>query len=159
MSIYLLERKILRSSPPFGYLYETLFKYVSPLSASEAGIVEGNGYNNTQGESEPCSGLKTFEQALQYAYDLGARLPTFDEVVNNAAAASGCGYDSERIWTCTKGLDSNEHWTAIGKDGTGTGIIQTNDQTAYVRFFADIDPSRPDPVMLDDSVIKAFLNL
>ena len=140
-----------------------IFRYTSRLSSSSANYPSSNdatGYNNTSGESEPCSGLLTFEQALQHAYDNGGRLPTKDEVINGAVQVTGCGYDQELIWTCDKGSNSNEHWVTGGDhvDGDYAGVseIRQNTDTAYVRFVADDDLNRADAI--DKSNDQAILD-
>jgi hypothetical protein len=142
------------------YYLNKSFSYVSPLDCSSVDWdypVGGNGYNNTCSESDPCSGLKTFEEALQYAYNNGGRLPTLDEALNNATSGTGCDYDAEMIWTCDKGTTDQEHWTVLGLDGSGSETLLSNDEKAYVRFIADIDINRTDPIILIDDVIKSWL--
>lgn len=157
MGIYKLGDMLLNPTEyPWGFALNWEIKYISPLDSSTLGW-SGNGYNDTSGESGSCSGLKTFEEALQYAYDQGGRLPTLDELVNNAVAGTGCNYDSKICWSCDKGEDSSEHWCAEGKDGSGTEELRSNTNTAYVRFVADNDLNRPDPVVLDDMVIYKWL--
>jgi len=142
-----------------------VFSYLSELPCSGVSFSgSGNGYNDTCSDSDPCSGLLTFQEALQHAHDQGGRLPTLDEVKNNVVKGTGCSYDYELIWTCNKGCDSSEHWVTAG-DPTRTGDsyagddeIRKNTEKAYVRFVADIDLDRSDPVMLDDDFILNFLH-
>jgi hypothetical protein len=147
------------------------FKYVSRLSFSNTGwptVDSSPMFNEVYGETDPCSGLMTFDQAQEHARLYGGRLPTLDEILNNRTAGTGCGYDANRCWTATKGNSDQEHWTACGRNGSGSSglggsgaiLPQTlsNSDTAYVRFVADIDINREDPVFIeDDSVIAKFL--
>lgn len=132
--------------------------YLSPLSSSQVTFA-GNGYNNTSGESDPCSGPMTFEQALQHAYEHGGRLPTIDEMKNDATSGSGCNYDHELCWTCDRGVDDSEHWVVRGSSQyTDPPILRKNTETAYVRFVSDNALDRPDPVTVNSSVIKEWLH-
>jgi len=137
-------------------VYNDTFVYVSPQSSGDLGWSDGSGYNDTQGESTPCSGLMSFDEAVEYANLQGGRLPTLEEVVNGAIAGTGCGYDGELIWTCDKGADAAEHYIARGEDGANEAIF-ANNQTAYVRFVADNDIDRPDALVLNDAAIGAVL--
>lgn len=158
MPVYKFEDMLIDPAKyPWGYGLSE-FAYLSPLASAATGWpTGGSGYNDTRGECDPCYGAVTFVEALQYAYDEGGRLPTLDEALNNATGGTGCSYDSKMIWTCDKGLTNAEHWVVLGKNGTGTAETRSNGSTAYVRFVADNDLSRPDPVMLIDLVIYAWL--
>jgi hypothetical protein len=137
------------------------FRYVSRLSSAQANypVLVNSGYNSTIGESDPCSGLVTFDAALQHAYDNGGRLPTRAEVANFATKGSGCGYDTNLIWTCDKGVDSTEHWVSVGDpvNYTTPDEIRQNTSTAYVRFVSDDNLDRTDAVdKSDDQAILDF---
>lgn len=134
--------------------------YVSPLSTSQTSFYTGNGYNNTSSQSSPCSGAVTFEQALQHAHDQGGRLPTLEELENNATRGTGCGYDAEYCWTCDQGDHAGEHWVGRGHyDANSPPMVISNESTAHVRFVADNDLDRPDPVMVNDEVINKWMAL
>lgn len=147
----------------YSLLFDEGFSYISSKSSSEIGWTGGSGYNDTQGESDPCSGLVTFEEALTYTHSRGARLPTIEELENSATVGTGCSYDYELCWTCNKGNDSSEHWVSAG-DPTRTGSsyggdneIKSNTSTAYVRMVTDNDINRKDSVKLQDKFIRDFL--
>jgi len=48
-----------------------------------------------------CSGDLSWAAARSFCQDVGARLCTLQEVVNEEPALSGCGYDIRRVWTQT----------------------------------------------------------
>jgi len=132
--------------------------YISPSSSSDLGWDgQGSGYNSTGGETDPCSGKVTFEEALQHAHDQGGRLPTKAEMENDATRGTGCGYDNELCWTADKGDDSSEHWVSCGDHSDsnceGQSEVRGNEETAYVRMVADDDLNRSDPVILADTFI------
>lgn len=141
-----------------AYLNELFeFDYLSPKSSSEVASA-GNGYNATSGESDPCSGLLTFDDAVAYAEAQGARLPTKNELENDATAGSGCSYDSQMCWSCTKGVDDSEHWVVIGlSTNSGAPEVRKNTETAYVRFVYDNDLERSDPVTIDDAAVQKIV--
>lgn len=153
-------RVIVPTEKKYGYINGKKYiniDYISSMSASSLGWSSGTEVNGAIGESDPCSGLVTFQQALQHAHDQGARLPTLYEAIGNVAGGTGCSYDYEMIWTCTKGNTSDEHWIVKGLDGAGTEVVLANYENAYVRMVADIDINRNDPVNLEDAVIYNFL--
>jgi len=41
----------------------------------------------------------TYDNAVQFCAQFGARLPTLSEVENSCVINTGCGYDGEQIWT------------------------------------------------------------
>lgn len=137
-------------------------RYVSSLSSSQLNWSNSYGTEPVGGESDPCSGAITFEQALDYAHSRGARLPTIEEVQDNAMRGTGCGYDNQLIWTCDKSnSDATAHYVLPGRDPFDRfGGLQSlpNTSTAFVRMVADNDLNRTDPVILDDSVILNYLN-
>jgi hypothetical protein len=137
------------------------FPYVSTSPASSA-TPSGTGDGVVTGESDPCSGLVTFKQALEYAHSRGCRLPTRAELINKVTAGSGCGYDNELIWTCDKVDDAaTQHYVMYGRPETnGTASTpRDNNDTAYVRFVADVDINRSDPNLIDDAAIADYYNI
>lgn len=136
------------------------FDYVSSQSASDLGwSVQWNGVAGESDGPVACSGLKTFEDALDYAHSIGARLLTREEALNGVAWGTGCGYDSELIWTCDKEDDDSQHYVIEGRDAADNGTLKDNTETAYVRFAADEDLDRTDPVVIEnDDVMKTWLN-
>ena len=134
------------------------FPYVSQAAASSA-TPSGTGTADVLGESDPCSGLVTFREALEYAHSRNCRLPTRAEILAGVTVGSGCGYDNELIWTCDKVDDAaTQHYVMFGRvatNGTATTPRDNNDQ-AYVRFVADVDINRSDPNIIDDPVIADF---
>ena len=142
-------------------------EYISASSASELGLTSGT--SKVKGESDSliggCSGALTFEQALELAHSVGARLPTMQEVKNGAVNGTGCYYDYEMIWTCEKGSDGTEHWVTAGDPardvnsypGLMEDEIRSNNETAFLRFVADVDLNRADPyIVRDDIAISNF---
>ena len=138
------------------------FPYLSPANSATNNwpVLTEGGFNDTSGESDPCSGALTFEDAVAHAEAQGGRLPTKEEMENDATAGGGCGYDADLCWTCTKGVDDSEHWVVIGRSTqSGTPEIRNNSSTAFVRFVADDDLNRPNPVYISDSVIQNELSI
>lgn len=121
-----------------------------------------NGYfvdkGNVWGETDPCSGLKTFEQALEYVHDMGARLPTLAELQAQLTRGTGCGYDSQYTWTIDKAnVDGTERIVAYGATGSPSQSLHITG-SAYVRFVADDNLERVDPITVtDDSVLYNYL--
>jgi hypothetical protein len=54
------------------------------------------------GNSSPCSGLVTFEQAQGLCFSRGGRLCTWSELINRETEGTGCGYDSQRVWSLSE---------------------------------------------------------
>jgi hypothetical protein len=89
-----------------------------------------------------CSGTRTYAQAKAFCEDAGARLCTVGEVSANEPAGTGCGYDSQRIWTSSSdGCPTGQHLTRAGKSTTIGSFPQqcTEDVSGgvYVRCCAD----------------------
>ena len=147
------------------YFRTNEFAYVSRLSASGAFGSGGTGSSTVRGEVDQlaggCSPLLTFEQALEFVHSIGCRLPTIDEIINDeAAVGSGCGYDNELIWTCDKvDAEASQHYTLYGRVATNGSTLfpKDNSETARVRYVADVDTGRTDPVRIDDRIIQGFL--
>ena len=60
-----------------------------------------------------CSDTRTYAQAKAFCEDAGARLCTVGEVSANEPAGTGCGYDSQRIWTSSSdGCPTGQHLIA-----------------------------------------------
>lgn len=139
------------------------FAYVSRSDASILGGTN-SGSSTVRGEVDSltgCSPLLTFEQALEFVHSIGCRLPTRDELINDRpAVGTGCGYDNELIWTCDKvDAEATQHYVMYGRTETnGTAsFARRNGETARVRYVADVNTNRTDPVVLIDRVIEGFL--
>ena len=155
-----------------GYTYlesqdSSSFSYLSRKESLFTSILVNNGtVAGIRAETDPCSGLVTFEQALDYAYQRGGRLPTRNELLSGSTRGTGCGYDYELIWSCTKGDEAGDfHWVAAGDPGRAGGSnyagdpeIRSNTGSAYVRMVADVDKERTDPVTLQDPFIYNYLS-
>ncbi len=50
-------------------------------------------------DDKECAEKMSFYQAEAYCASLGARLCTSEEVVNDCSSGTGCGFDTEMIWT------------------------------------------------------------
>ena len=139
----------------------TSFPYVSTDSAATLNFTFGPA--DVKGESDSltaCSGLLTFQQALSFVHSINARLPTVDEVERAVSAGSGCGYDNTQIWTVdSSDSGATSHYTIFGRIETnGNASIDTLDtSTAYVRYCADVDINRGDPIMLRDAAVYGYL--
>lgn len=139
------------------------FAYVSRNNSSSLGGTASGGAT-VLGEVDSltsCSPLLTFEQALEFVHSIGCRLPTIDELINEGpAVGTGCGYDNELIWTADKANpEATQHYVMYGRvetNGSAT-TARDNKSTAYVRYVADINTSRTDPITLNDPIIQGFL--
>ena len=137
------------------------FYYISASDASTLGFTYGPA--DVKGESDlltACSGLLTFSEAVEFVHSIGARLPTQAEVLAAAATGSGCSYDAEYIWTCDKSnTDGTSHFCIYGDVSTygSESISKLNTETAYVRYVADVDLNRLDPVEIVDAELESIL--
>jgi len=138
------------------------FEYVSVDNAATRGYTSGPA--DVKGESDletgGCSGLMTFEQAVQFAHSFNARLPTVDEVRRGVAVGTGCGYDALDIWTADAANSSGtQHFVIRGRADTYGDTITATDvtSTAYVRYVADVDTNRTDPVTIISDNMRSIL--
>ena len=141
-----------------------------PYHSTIGGTVSGFGKNNGAiwGETDPCSGPVTFEQAIIHAHSRGARLPTLDEVQNqDAVSGTGCSYDYELVWTIDKvNGNENQRWVTAGDpklsgstNYAGDNEVRNITDTAYVRMIVDNDPDRSDPnIVTNDSILYNALS-
>jgi hypothetical protein len=53
-------------------------------------------------DENACSGITSLEVAKDICAARGARLCSSEELTEDAAAGSGCGYDTSRVWSSTK---------------------------------------------------------
>lgn len=141
------------------------FAYTSASSAGELGISDNfNNDSTVEGESDQlsggCQGSLTFQQALDFCHSRGVRLPTRQEIVNRVAEGTGCGFDSNLVWTCNKAdQDGTFHWRIRG-DITRFGFDYdrfSNSTASALRYVADVDPDRDDPVFLSDKFMFDYL--
>ena len=144
-----------------GKYFKEGFAYISPANSATNNwpALDDAGFNNTTSETDPCSGALTFDSAVAHAESQGGRLPTKEEMENDATKGGGCGYDNYLCWTCTKGADDSEHWVGYGESANGYSEIRKNTDTAYTRFVADDDLNRLDPVYISDSVVQNELSI
>ena len=63
-----------------------------------------------------CSGLVTFPEAEAICLNENARLCTQEEVLDNCARGTGCGYDSKQIWTSSDGISELEYTWVSNED-------------------------------------------
>lgn len=144
----------------------TSFPYHSTIGGSTGGFGKNNG--DIWGETDPCSGPVTFEQAIAHAHSRGARLPTLDEIQNqDAVSGTGCSYDYELVWTIDKvNGNENQRWVTAGDpklsgsdNYAGDNEARNITSTAYVRMIMDNDPNRSDPnIVTNDSVLYSALS-
>lgn len=96
------------------------------------------------GFSEPsgvdCSGLVTYAKALELLEDVGARLPTLQELQADVTVGTGCNYDLERLWTQSPGTNSGERWVDTGSFENTSPESRSETATAYVRYVCDNAP-------------------
>lgn len=155
---------------------------VTPVTCSESscsdlgwtsnGVGGTHGSNGICGESDDsplssCSGLLSFEEAVNTCEEVGARLCSLDEIVNDETKGTGCNYDDQYIWTyntCPSSTNDNMiYYTSIGSStdaadivsagGNSTECMSSTTDQAYVRCCADeyscsptLVPTMPTPV-------------
>ena len=51
--------------------------------------------------SHQCSGRKKYADAHNFCHNVGARVCSYEELLNDAAKESGCSLDDARVWTST----------------------------------------------------------
>jgi len=80
------------------------------------------------GADGTCIEDATWQQATDACAVLNARLCTKEEILADCTRGSGCGHDSEMVWTSTEvtGDDSKEYIK-----GSGTGIWGSSDSFAF----------------------------
>ena len=91
---------------------------VSTQSCGKLGWVEQYGSVDVCAETDGIPGssafgwgcqINDFNGALAACTGAGARLCTLDELHNDEARNTGCGYDAERVWTSTRGNCAEGH--------------------------------------------------
>jgi hypothetical protein len=83
-----------------------------------------------------CSGLKTYDEAVQWCADQGGRLPTIVELEQNSTQGTGCGYDNELCWSQSPSPTTDHYWVCKGNAGADLQEKEKTD-TAYVRVVYD----------------------
>lgn len=86
-----------------------------------------------------CSGDVSWDKAVNFCEDLGARLCTFDELQNDEVAGAGCGPEIAPIWTST-GCHSGSHMVGYGNSQVKTApecIISDTAVGYYARCCGD----------------------
>lgn len=105
----------------------------------------------------PCSdaGPMTYSEAETLCTNLGARLCTFTELLNDEVRATGCNFDSKLVWSSTMCSASDYSTTSVtgiayfaaagssasavsGYEGTGDCTDATQSTVAYVRCCGDV---------------------
>jgi hypothetical protein len=101
--------------PPLEYLT------VSVKSCAELGFENTNGGDicgdcmSTAGVADGCSsGDWNWDTYRAHCEDNGARLCSKDELAAGENSGTGCGWDSNAIWTSTPGPNSGEYWYVQG---------------------------------------------
>lgn len=121
-------------------------------TGSKSTLSEGvTGFSQPSGVE--CSGLVTYAEALALVTAVGARLPTLQELQDDAVKATGCGYDAELLWTQTPGSNSGERWVDNGDSANSSPQSIAETATAYVRYIYDNEPT------LETTLATAYANL
>ena len=87
-----------------------------------------------------CSGLVTYARALELVEAAGARLPTLQELQADVTKTTGCGYDSQLLWTQSVGNNTGERWVDTGSFANTAPESRSETATAYVRYVYDNEP-------------------
>eukprot|EP00615_Pteridomonas_danica_P019331 CAMPEP_0114387328 /NCGR_PEP_ID=MMETSP0102-20121206/7186_1 /TAXON_ID=38822 ORGANISM="Pteridomonas danica, Strain PT" /NCGR_SAMPLE_ID=MMETSP0102 /ASSEMBLY_ACC=CAM_ASM_000212 /LENGTH=1469 /DNA_ID=CAMNT_0001544393 /DNA_START=38 /DNA_END=4443 /DNA_ORIENTATION=+ len=147
----------------------------TPSTCSELGWDTGNSYGTVDthfGTTEVCSessigddgcsGAVTYHEARVICEAVGARLCTLSELLADEAHDSGCGYNTELVWSSSTesdvtslSCDFEEFMIAYGSYSAGLGSegeCLAQDSTAYTRCCADAygctDPPTQQPTPL-----------
>jgi hypothetical protein len=108
-------------------------------AVNASGVCAASDVSSVNG-GEMCSGLVNIVQADQLCRNMGARLCTADELLANATAGTGCGYDWERVWSTTM-CDNSLHFTAAGNTAYAEEVPSScefgSDAIAVARCCAD----------------------
>jgi subtilisin-like proprotein convertase family protein len=97
------------------------------------------------GQSSPCNSSATFVQAKAHCASMGGRLCTWQEIVDGEVKGTGCGFDSQRIWSLSECAE-NSHYTGAGDPANLGSVPQqcTGDALlAAVRCCSDFDSCCP----------------
>merc|ERR1719199_2190684 len=88
-----------------------------------------------------CSGKKSWQDALSFCSEVGARLCTETEYASGLGRCSGCGYDEAFVWTGTSCGSRSHIAHKIGKIGRVSEAVCTPDDMAeaYSRCCADAE--------------------
>ena len=90
-----------------------------------------------------CSGLTGFAGGESICESVGARLCTPTELNNDETVGTGCGYDSQLVWT-SQTCGAGSHYVTYGRSTAGTAWTCMDDSdSAVVRCCADTES---DPV-------------
>eukprot|EP00930_Biecheleria_cincta_P098874 TRINITY_DN9052_c0_g1_i1.p1 TRINITY_DN9052_c0_g1~~TRINITY_DN9052_c0_g1_i1.p1 ORF type:complete len:590 (+),score=67.64 TRINITY_DN9052_c0_g1_i1:63-1832(+) len=95
-----------------------------------------------------CSGKVTLQEAKSFCVAAGARLCTAAELQSDESAATGCGYDSEMVWSSTSTeCDDGQVMVVFGRSDKATSdpkCVDATEANYYARCCADTTPS-PEP--------------
>lgn len=94
------------------------------------------GFSHITDGSSCQSGL-TYAEAEAKALEIGARLPTLKEVLWGVAKGTGCGFDSELIWTQDTSDVAGERYVINGAGDETTLASLPETDVASVRFVMD----------------------
>lgn len=92
-----------------------------------------------------CLSSQSFLQAEKTCTTVGGRLCTAEELQQNAAQSSGCGFDNAMVWTSTECPDDpSQTLMAKGMATDSTAVCASQQSTAAVRCCADTRIINPD---------------
>jgi len=126
--------------------------YGDPLVCGESKVDIGGG---------ACSGLKMLDEAMAFCEGVGARLCTFSELLADEAKGTGCGYDSQLVWSSTPCDHMFDPPYAVTRGGSANDSITTKDcqvsvDENYVRCCADSEPKPTISITAMPTSLPAF---
>lgn len=117
---------------------------VSISSCGDLGWTNAGSYGSTSvcGGSKDitgsCSGTVVWSAARTFCEDMGARLCTSAELLNDEAKTTGCSLDRTLVWSSSEDCP-NGHSVAPGSTGLGTAPTCEPDLSSFaVRCCADV---------------------
>jgi len=85
-----------------------------------------------------CSGVKSWDDAVDFCAAAGARLCTADELLDDEARGTGCSYDGKRVWSSTKCSDNGKYHGVGGSSKKSGKKCWAASKKRLVRCCADV---------------------
>ena len=137
------------SNGPSGFVTQTEFAEIVDAGSTQHGSIPASInaltsvrsdvagiFGITAGVDGSCPTAISYDDAVAFALSVGARLPTFSEVVAGGVSVTGCGFDTQRIWTQTAGTIEGTRITCLGLNGS-TPESSLESSVANVRVVYD----------------------
>lgn len=131
--------------------------YFTAKSASEIGYTKSvASYPHLRGGTYNTGQAETFANAFALAAEIGARLPTIEELEAGLVAGTGGGYDSQICWSASPVPGQPDKVYGLLGIGSGDRVeLSKSTDTAYTRFVANATvPSPVNQLMLSDPAFE-----